>query len=697
MIDTIALPYASLPVGLAMAPDGSAAYVTLQALGRLVKLNPATRAITASLDLALDPANPETRPKVRGLAVNAASDRVLVTRHISPDARGEVFEVNAATMSLIRTITLAIDAGPDSSQNSRGLPNYLNGITISPDGLRAWVASKKDNIERGGARDGLQLLHDVTVRAITSSIDLATGAEVLSERKDHDNNARCESCTYSGLGDVVFVTLPDNNKVTAVDAYTRDEINTLVTEETPEGAALHVGSGRLFVLNFLGRSMSVFDVSGILGGGSTFSLLADVPLVGTELLAPDVLEGKRLFYNAHSKKINQSGYLACATCHLDGSHDGRVYDFTSPMGEGFRATIDLRGRAGNGHGRVHWSGNFDEIHDFEGQLRLLGNGTGLMADSDFFEGSRSLSLGDPKTGFSADLDALASYSASLNSFPPSPYRNPGGSLTAEALAGKALFNSLNCFQCHGGEAFTDSDLGALHDVGTLKPTSGQRMGGPLAGLDTPTLRAIWDSPPYLHDGSAATLKEVLTTANPGDLHGVTSTLTATEVDQLAAYLRQIDGNEPAALPATGIDAVTYAGYAANHALTGPLAGPGDDADGDGWANIAELIFGGSDPKDSADSPHIVTSMENALDGDYLRISWLQLEGGIWNGTTYQLGGITYSPEGSLDLQGWSQLINNAAVPAGLPPAPAGYKWACTRLALPISFSPSGFLRIRTNY
>ena len=39
-------------------------------------------------------------------------------------------------------------------------------------------------------------------------------------------------------------------------------------------------------------------------------------------------------------------------------------------------------------------------------------------------------------------------------------------------------------------------------------------------------------------------------------------------------------------------------------------------------NIAEMIFRGSDPKDSADSPHIVTSMENALDGDYLRISWL---------------------------------------------------------------------------
>jgi hypothetical protein len=240
-------------------------------------------------------------------------------------------------------------------------------------------------------------------------------------------------------------------------------------------------------------------------------------------------------------------------------------------------------------------------------------------------------------------------------------------------------------------------MGALHNVGTIKPSSGQRMGGPLTGLDTPTLRGIWDSPPYLHDGSATTLKEVLTTANPGDLHGVTSTLTSIEVDQLAAYLRQIDGNEPAALAATGVDAVTYAGYAASYSLTGPLSGPADDADGDGWANIAELIFGGGDPTDPADRPKITTSVENAADGDYFRISWLQLEGGTWNGTTYQVGDITYSPEGSIDLEAWSESIDNAAVPAGLPPAPAGYKWACTRLSLPIDLGIGGFLRIRGNY
>jgi hypothetical protein len=112
--------------------------------------------------------------------------------------------------------------------------------------------------------------------------------------------------------------------------------------------------------------------------------------------------------------------------------------------------------------------------------------------------------------------------------------------------------------------------------------------------------------------------------------------------------------------------------------------------------VAELLFAGSDPTDPGDRPNVSLSVDNAVDGDYLQITWLQLEGGTWNGTSYQLGDVTYSPEGSIDLQGWAAAIDNAAVPAGMPPAPAGYKWACTRLALPVGLGSSGFLRVGTS-
>ena len=48
-----------------------------------------------------------------------------------------------------------------------------------------------------------------------------------------------------------------------------------------------------------------------------------------------------------------------------------------------------------------------------------------------------------------------------------------------------------------------------HDIGTLSVTSGQRLGGPLDGLDTPTLLGTWDSAPWLHDGSATTLQDAI--------------------------------------------------------------------------------------------------------------------------------------------------------------------------------------------
>jgi cytochrome c553 len=84
----------------------------------------------------------------------------------------------------------------------------------------------------------------------------------------------------------------------------------------------------------------------------------------------------------------------------------------------------------------------------------------------------------------------------------------------------------------------------LHDVGTITEASGMRAGEPLFGFDTPTLLGVWETPPYLHDGSAPTLRDVLTTKNPDDLHGYVSSLTSDEVDELVAYVEEIDNELP---------------------------------------------------------------------------------------------------------------------------------------------------------
>jgi hypothetical protein len=70
-------------------------------------------------------------------------------------------------------------------------------------------------------------------------------------------------------------------------------------------------------------------------------------------------------------------------------------------------------------------------------------------------------------------------------------------------------------------------------VGTLGPAS-----GPQASLDTPTLRGLWETGPYLHDGSRTLAEAVLAHA------GVS--LSAPELAQLVAYLLQVDDDEVAA-------------------------------------------------------------------------------------------------------------------------------------------------------
>ena len=125
-------------------------------------------------------------------------------------------------------------------------------------------------------------------------------------------------------------------------------------------------------------------------------------------------------------------------------------------------------------------------------------------------------------------EALDAYLQSLKPV-PSPHRVKG-LLSAAAQRGEKVFRSkeTGCAECHPGPLFTDLKS---YDVGTLG-----RFDKPTDRFDTPTLIELWRTAPYLHDGSAATLRDVLTTANPGDRHGRTSRLTADQLGDLAAYL-----------------------------------------------------------------------------------------------------------------------------------------------------------------
>jgi hypothetical protein len=228
--------------------------------------------------------------------------------------------------------------------------------------------------------------------------------------------------------------------------------------------------------------------------------------------------------------------MSCASCHFGGVSDGRVWDF-SDRGEGLRNTKPLLGVGGPGQGRLHWSANFDEVQDFERDIRDSLGGTGFMSADDWLvrEGD---TFGVPAAGISPELDALSAFVLSMDQAPRSPFRNPDGSFSEQAERGRKVFERAGCPRCHAAPTFTNSDGGELFDVGTLLPTSGHRLGGDLIGLDTPTLKGIWQSAPYLHDGRAATLRDVFTIA--GDAMGKVSDLSSTELDELVRYLQELD-------------------------------------------------------------------------------------------------------------------------------------------------------------
>lgn len=552
-VDTIELPRASRPFGIAVSPSGEEAYVTLQASGQLAKVDLREREVLEIVDVG---------PWPTGVAVDGSGERIFVTRFISPSDRGELVELDAGSLDRQKRIHLALDPGPDTEASARGVPNYLRAVVPSPDGSSLWVPSKQDNIERGEARDGQPLTFETSVRTVVSLVDPEVNEERLEDRVDLNNRALGLSLAFSPLGDYAFLAFTGNNGVEVLDAYNRRVVaGTFELGNAPDGLVLD-DAGRLYLNAFLSRTVVVLDAAPILSS-TEFSLdkVADVVVSAKEKLSDEVLVGKQIFYDASDPRMSQDGYISCASCHLDGFEDGRVWDFTD-RGEGLRNTTTLLGKRGTGQGRLHWSANFDEVQDFEHDIRDAFGGSGFLSEERFAEGTRNTPLGDPKAGLSEELDALSAYVTSLDRVHPSPHRDADGSLTEAGWRGLAIFERAGCPECHGGPDFTDSASGAFHDVGTIEKASGGRLGERLEGLDTPTLRGIWETAPYLHDGSAETLLEVVGERNPDDLHGSTSDLETAEIEDLVSYLLQIDNTriedeveppEPrkASKPATG--------------------------------------------------------------------------------------------------------------------------------------------------
>ena len=135
---------------------------------------------------------------------------------------------------------------------------------------------------------------------------------------------------------------------------------------------------------------------------------------------------------------------------------------------------------------------------------------------------------------SGKLPALQAYQLTLGA--PTP---PAGSFDAAAAArGQGLFaGKASCASCHGGPELTDANT-RLHPVSDSMaepeiPSYASRSATKL--YRTSPLKGVWQHPPYFHDGSAATLDDVVNAYDSRLSLG----LTAQEKADLVQYLKSL--------------------------------------------------------------------------------------------------------------------------------------------------------------
>jgi mono/diheme cytochrome c family protein len=128
------------------------------------------------------------------------------------------------------------------------------------------------------------------------------------------------------------------------------------------------------------------------------------------------------------------------------------------------------------------------------------------------------------------LASLRAYQHSIAAPPP-----PAGSFDADAAGrGRTIFNQ-NCITCHVGVNNTDNNSGVLHSPGEVGQDGAYAQRTAQKSYRTTPLRALWQHAPYFHDGSAATLEDVVTHYN----NFKRLNLSSAQQRDLAQYLKSL--------------------------------------------------------------------------------------------------------------------------------------------------------------
>ena len=529
----------SEPIGVVVSVDGSKIFVACSQDAEIVEVDASSLAIVAT---AATPREPWT------LAWASDGQTLLATHLLGPG----VTQLSTNPLALKTTWTVP-DRGPESDPTEpHGLVRGIYDVIARPGADELWTL----HLMLGTDTPEPALVFDNTVFPAVSILDgtgnqLARLSVQANDANPGDNGAFGDivsgprSMTFSGDGKYAFVVDSDSEDLLVIDADARVEVTVVrpLPGHLPEGAVWH--DGEVYVQERNTEDVVAFKVEAGDGGptvvqdGSAFKSLSSDPVPANLRL------GQQLFYSANSDDtaLTQNHWVACASCHVEGRSDAVTWLFAqgprdTPSNGG--GTIDT--------GFLFRTADRSKVEDYWQTI-------------DLEQGGHFAPIGTQEPL----LDAIADYVNYAVPIPVAPSTDATHTLDGPQLAqlrsqGEALFASVGCDTCHLGPAKTDSGDGnptldlaglvLLHDVGTCV-TSGpwpdvphdDIEGHPRAAcaFDTPALRGLSDSAPYLHDGSAATLDDVLPSmlraaagagANP-------QMLTAAQEKALVEYLRSL--------------------------------------------------------------------------------------------------------------------------------------------------------------
>jgi len=530
------------PTGCALSPDGKTLYVACSSLDRLYEIDTATRKTRGTLGVGRHP---------MGVTVSADGQKVYCCNQFSDDV--SVVGVNAmaeeARIAVLREPRFAAlsadgktlvvsnhlplgsnlddslggvvsvvgldDASVTNVQLSRGATD-VGQVCCSPDGRWAYVVHvlarwlvPPTQLERGWVATNALTIVDVQSKRRVNTVlldDLDKGAaNPYGVALSADGNTLYVS--HSGTNEIQII---DRNKLhKLVDEWPEDSPTALEDDLTAvyrAGVRRRVPSGGTGPRDLVPGPEGVF-VSNYYSGTVTrlkapAGKIVQTIGLGTQPQADKVRRGERLFNDAN---ICFQQWQSCATCHPYGRTDGLAWDLLN-----------------DGMGNPK---NAKSMFVSDRTPPVMASGVRASMEVAVESGLKFILFHMPQQ------DEIAHISAYLRAMKAerSPLRGPDGALSEAAHRGKKVFESpdVGCARCHPAPLFTDLKT---YDVGTRHKYDHR------SDFDTPTLLEMHRTAPFLHDGSAVTMREVLVEFNKEDKHGKTSHLSEQEIDDLNEYL-----------------------------------------------------------------------------------------------------------------------------------------------------------------